>query len=163
MNRDSRNVMASTLFKVCGARALGIGSWENGTEAIHRMAINRRLDPGPTRILDGSGLSLDNRISARLLCDVLRAFDTDPLRGPALFESLPTSGKTGTLRRRMASRRLVGRVHAKTGTLNDKRVRSLAGYIDGKGGKPGFVFAIVLNGRGASHGLIDQLVEDIAR
>ena len=163
MNRDSRNVMAGTVFKVCGARALGLGSWRNGTEAIHRMAVNRRLDPGPTRILDGSGLSLDNRISADLLCDVLRAFDTDPLRGPALLASLPTSGKTGTLRRRMASRRLKGRVHAKTGTLNDKRVRSLAGYIDGKGGKPGYVFAIVLNGRGASHGLIDQLVEELGR
>ena len=44
----------------------------------------------------------------------------------------------------MRDRNLKGRVHAKTGTLNDTRARGLAGYIDGKGRHPGYVFAILL-------------------
>ena len=161
MNVSSRNVHASTLFKLAGARVGGVGTWGTGEQAVTRMAEGRGIAAGGTKIVDGSGLSPTNRVTAGLLVQVLHAFDEDPLRGPMLFDSLPTSGVDGTLRRRLGS--LKGRVHAKTGTLNDHRVRSLAGYIDGKGDRPGSVFAIVLNGRGSNHAVIDDIVREIAR
>jgi D-alanyl-D-alanine carboxypeptidase len=58
---------------------------------------------------------------------------------------------------------MAGRVHAKTGTLNDTRARALAGYVDGRGGHPGYVFAILLNGPGATHGVIDDVVGELCR
>lgn len=163
MNRRSSNFHASMVFKAVGAELGGRGSWASGEAAIRDMAENRLIDTEGMRIVDGSGLSPTNRITANALVGVLAAFERDPLRGPVLLESLPTSGKTGTLRRRLRGRGVLGRVHAKTGTLNDVRVRSLAGYIDGRGDKPGLVFAIVLNGRGANTGLIDQLVTEMAK
>ena len=161
MNVHSRNVYASTIFKLAGARVTGVGSWAGGERAVAKMAEGRGISVGGTRILDGSGLAPTSRVAAGLLAQVLLSFDRDPLRGPVMRDSLPTSGKSGTLRRRLRDRGLVGRVHAKTGTLNDVRARSLAGYIDARKGQPGVVFAIVLRGRGTTHHLIDDLVRQI--
>ncbi len=164
MNTYSHNFYASMIFKACGAAALGTGSWNSGSQAVFVMAKRRHVDDGGrTRVVDGSGLSPDSRVTAGLLAQVLHAFDQDLLRGPVLLETLPVSGESGTLRRRLRAKGLKGRIHAKTGTLNDVRVRSLAGYVDGRGGKPGYVFAILLNGRGANHGVIDEIVTEIAR
>lgn len=162
MNTRSQNVYASLLFKLAGAQITGEATWASGQEAVRAMLARRNiLDQGTTQMRDGSGLSLRNRVSAGVLAQVLQAFDQDLLRGPLLYESLPISGTTGTLRKRL--RDVKGRVHAKTGTLNDKRARALAGYVDGRGGRPGKVFAILLNGPGASHSLIDDLVREICK
>ncbi|MDA1195284.1 MAG: D-alanyl-D-alanine carboxypeptidase/D-alanyl-D-alanine-endopeptidase, partial [Planctomycetota bacterium] len=161
MNQRSQNAYASTLFKTAGRALTGEGSWASGGRAVNAMLERRRIyDEGSTDMRDGSGLSTSNRVSAAVLAQVLHSFDTDPLRGPLLFRSLPISGESGTLDDRL--RGLKGRVHAKTGTLNDVQARALAGYIE-RPGKPGYAFAILLNGRGASHGLIDDLVVEIAR
>jgi D-alanyl-D-alanine carboxypeptidase/D-alanyl-D-alanine-endopeptidase (penicillin-binding protein 4) len=128
------------------------------------MLERRRIvDGGTTDIRDGSGLSPKNRVSAGVLANVLASFDRDILRGPILFDSLAVSGESGTLRKRLRDRGVKGRVHAKTGTLNDTRVRALAGYVEGKAGHAGYVFAILLNGRGASTAVIDDVVRELAR
>ena len=44
------------------------------------------------------------------------------------FDALSTSGMDGTLRKRLNSPELKGKVHAKTGYI--RNVRSLSGYID---------------------------------
>jgi len=164
MNLNSHNFYASMIFKACGAAASGTGSWNSGSQAVFVMAQRRHVDDGGrTRIVDGSGLSPDSRITAGLLAQVLQAFDQDLVRGPVLLASLPVSGESGTLRKRFRTKSLKGRIHAKTGTLNDVRARSLAGYIDGRRGKPGYVFAILLNGRGANHGVIDEIVTAVAK
>lgn len=164
MNERSHNLYAALLFKRAGAALTGRGSWASGERAVAEMLARRRLgDAGRTRIVDGSGLSLDNRVTAGLLAQCLASFDQDLLRGPVLEASLPVSGQTGTLQGRLGGPGLAGRVRAKTGTLNDVRVRSLCGYAAGPPGHPGYAFAIVLNGAGASHARIDELVAEIAR
>ncbi|MDJ0974107.1 MAG: D-alanyl-D-alanine carboxypeptidase/D-alanyl-D-alanine-endopeptidase [Planctomycetota bacterium] len=163
MNVYSRNVVASTVFKLCGVPQQGVASWASGEAAVRAMARARDIDDQRTRIVDGSGLSPENRTTAALLVQLLAALDGDVLRGPLMYDSLAVSGVSGTLRKRLRSKDLKGRVHAKTGTLNDVRVRGLAGYIDGRGGHPGYVFAILLNGRGASTIVVDDIVRLIAR
>lgn len=164
LNRRSQNFYAGMLFKLCGAALEGRGSWASGGRAVRAMLERRHIeDQGTTEMRDGSGLSPKNLVSAGALTSVLWAFDEDVLRGPLLLDSLPTSGVSGTLRRRLRERGVKGRVHAKTGTLNEHPARALAGYVDGRKGAPGYVFAILLNGRGASHALIDDLVREIAR
>lgn len=163
MNVRSQNVYASTLFKLAGLAHEGAGSWAGGGRAVRAMLARRRIvDGGSTIMRDGSGLSPRNRISAGVLAEVLHRFDMDPIRGPVLYDSLAVAGKSGTLRKRLRS--LEGRVRGKTGTLNDTRARALAGFVE-RPGKPAgdCVFAILLNGRGASHALIDDLVREIAR
>lgn len=164
INRHSQNFYAAMLFKTCGAFAEGRGTWESGASATRAMLERRRVADGGGLILrDGSGLSVKNRISAGTLAQVLSAFDRDILRGPLLYDSLAVSGRSGTLKKRMRARGVAGRVHAKTGTLNDTRARALAGYVDGTKGHPGYVFAILLNGPGASHGVIDNIVWELCR
>lgn len=163
MNVRSQNQYASHLFKAVGAAVYGRGSWQTGSRAVHGALRQRGIDPGegpdaPVQMLDGSGLSIDNRITAGALAGVLASFDSDPLRGPWLYASLATSGVDGTLRKRLYDKKFKERVHAKTGTLGDVRVRSLAGYVDGRKGHPGYVFAIVLNRGIATHSVVDDLV-----
>lgn len=165
---ESENVYAATLFKLAGAVCTGRGSWASGELAVTRMLARRgveRPDPGgafPTRILDGSGLSTSNRTTAHALVDLLLSFDRDLVRGPLLRRALPTSASEGTMRKRLRDGTWAGRVHAKTGTLNDVRVRALAGYVDAENGQGGRVFAILLNGGVATHGVIDDVVRLLA-
>ena len=66
------------------------------------MLRRRGLDPeGTTRIVDGSGLSTQNRTTAATLARLLHAFDRDLLRGPILYTSLARPGEEGTLKRRL--------------------------------------------------------------
>jgi PBP4 family serine-type D-alanyl-D-alanine carboxypeptidase len=164
MNQRSQNFYASLVFKATGARLAGEGSWETGQQAVSEMLRRRRLDPDSlTRIVDGSGLSTENRTTAATLARLLHAFDRDLLRGPLLYTSLARPGEEGTLKRRFRSHGLPERLHAKTGTLGNRGVHALAGYLDGQDGEPGYTFAILVNGVGSGRGLIDDLVVEMAR
>jgi D-alanyl-D-alanine carboxypeptidase/D-alanyl-D-alanine-endopeptidase (penicillin-binding protein 4) len=93
--------------------------------------------------VDGSGLSLTDRLTPALLVAVLRAAagpDRPELR--ALLPGLPVSGYDGTLddRFRGPAAPAAGQVRAKTGTLTG--VSSLAGLVRGAGGRL-LAFAVV--------------------
>jgi D-alanyl-D-alanine carboxypeptidase/D-alanyl-D-alanine-endopeptidase (penicillin-binding protein 4) len=164
MNRRSQNFYASLLFKAAGAAWGGGGSWESGESAVEEMLARRGLtDDGSTRIVDGSGLSLENRTTAATLARLLLSFDSDLMAGPLLYDSLAVPGQEGTLHKRLRTHGLEERLHAKTGTLGRSGVHALAGYVDGREGEPGFVFAILLNTSKGGRSLIDALVEEIAR
>lgn len=167
----SDNVYASSVFKRVGAAAYGVGTWATGERAVDDMLRARGIDPGRierdgrfearTRIVDGSGLSPASRTTARTSVEMLSSFDRDLVRGPLLATSLATSGMTGTLRKRLKDGALIGRVRAKTGTLDDVRVRTLIGYVDGKGTEPGLVFAILLQGGTISHVVVDDVLREL--
>ena len=161
MNRRSQNLYASLVFKACGAAREGKGTWESGSRAVADAFERRGVgDPG-FLIVDGSGLSRDNRATARALAGVLAAFDRDPVRGPILRDSLAVPGdEEGTLRKRLKSADAKARVRAKTGTL--KGVHALVGYVDGREGRAGFAFAAILNGSYADPvGFLDDVVQDL--
>ncbi len=164
MNRRSQNFYASLLFKATGATHEGWGTWTSGEHAVTEMLRRRGIDPeGETHIVDGSGLSGENRTTAATVVRLLHSFDQDLLRGPILYDSLAVPGQEGTMRRRLKSGDLPDRLHAKTGTLGRSGVHALAGYVDGKDGHPGYVFAILLDGVPGGRSLIDDLVREIAK
>ena len=167
MNKKSQNFYASLVFKACGAAREGVGSWEAGGRAVVASLARRGIaDPG-LRLVDGSGLSDDNRLTASALARLLASFDGDVLRGPVLRDSLAVPGEDGTLHKRLTDPKqrdaaLRARVHAKTGTL--KGVHSLVGYVDGREGARGYAFAVLLNASpadGDPKGLIDDLVREL--
>ncbi len=161
---ESDNVYASTLFKLAGAMETGRGTWASGEAAVARMLARRGIEGvgGATRIVDGSGLSPANRTTARTLVDLLLSFDRDLVRGPLLRRALATSATEGTMRRRLRDAPYAGRVHAKSGTLNDVRVRALCGYLDATPERAGRAFAILLNGGAATHAVVDDLLRVLA-
>src|SRR5262249_41815100 len=85
------------------------------------------VPPSEYIIVDGSGLSRYNYITANLLVHILRAMARDPKYATTFEALLPIAGKDGTLRNRMKGTRAEGNVHAKTGTLAS--VRSISGYL----------------------------------
>ncbi len=89
------------------------------------------VDPAGVSLSDASGLSRQNRVTARLLTDVLLlGYDgSDPVLRRALA-ALPIGGLTGTLAGRFdtsATHDAAGRARAKTGTLTG--ANALAGSV----------------------------------
>jgi serine-type D-Ala-D-Ala carboxypeptidase/endopeptidase (penicillin-binding protein 4) len=94
-------------------------------------------------IVDGSGLSHDNRVSATAFTALLTQMHRNPTLGIEYSKSLSVSGRSGTLKRRDFG---AGFVRGKTGTIHG--VNALAGYLTTKNGKT-VAFALLQN-RGAS-------------
>ena len=77
-------------------------------------------------IADGSGLSLYNYLSPRILLMLLRYAHRQTSIRADLYPSLPVAGLDGTLEKRMKGTPAEGNVHAKTGTVTG--VSTLSGY-----------------------------------
>lgn len=138
INKWSNNFMIEMLVRKYGA-----GSWPRGVQriqAFYRQAFD--LGPEAIRITDGSGLSKDNRLSAKTLATILRAAYHDFEVGPEFVSSLKVIGGE-PWKLKVKDPNLVRRVRAKTGHLD--RVTSLCGYLQTLDGQVR-VFAILLNG-----------------
>ncbi|MFW6124718.1 MAG: D-alanyl-D-alanine carboxypeptidase/D-alanyl-D-alanine-endopeptidase, partial [Pirellulales bacterium] len=119
-NKDSDNFYAEQLFKTLGAETAGTGSWETGRRAIGEML--RRLGIGRQGIIidDGSGLSRNNRLTARQVTELLCRMATGP-HGEAYLDSLSVAGADGTLGTWLREDGYRGYIRAKTGTLGGVR------------------------------------------
>lgn len=83
-----------------------------------------------------------NLVTSRQIVNLLSAMYTDQKIGKIFWDSLPVSGKSGTLTNRMQYKPLQGKVFAKTGSMRD--VSSLSGYMINANGK--FItFSIIAN------------------
>lgn len=125
----SNNILAELLFSRLST--LGEGSniiYRFMEEELHHNNLEFTVN-------DGSGLSVDNRVSAQFLCDVLHyAFEHKELFDLFISKGLPKSGdpeQRGTLGHRMEGTIAEGRIWGKTGTLPSKGAFSRAGYCHG--------------------------------
>ena len=104
--------------------------------------VLRDLDIDPSKIIikDASGLSKKNKLTAKILSQLLYKIHSDPVYSQ-LIDGLPVSGVTGTLSERYieSAPQAVGLVKAKTGTLSG--TVSLAGYV--QSGDREYAFAII--------------------
>lgn len=144
-NKESDNGLADHLFKYLGATHGGSGSFAGGERAVREWLAREVLTPVDGVVLrDGSGLSSRDRVSARLLADVLRhmALRGDAA-GAAFVRSLPVAGLDGSLAKRMEDKALRGAVRAKTGYIAG--VSCLSGYARTAGGRL-LAFSVLING-----------------
>jgi hypothetical protein len=139
--RPSDNARAQALSNVLGSGSRALGARR---AADHAAALGADWD-----IVDGSGLSRGNRAAAGEVADLLLGVRDEPAFR-TLFRALPVAGRTGTLAWRMRGTSAAGRVRAKTGTYDDWRASSLAGYFwpAGSGTSPAraYVLAFLENG-----------------
>ena len=138
INKYSNNFMIEMLVK-----RLGDGNWPTGIErmqAFYREIL--KLDAEKIAITDGSGLSKENRLSARTLVTVLRSAWNDFEVGPEFVASLKIiGGEPWELS--VKDPNLARRIRCKTGHLAG--VTAVCGYLQTREGKLR-VFAILLNG-----------------
>ena len=139
-------------------RKYGEGSWPRGVKRIQEFyRTSFGLEAEAIQITDGSGLSKENRLSARTLAIILRGAFHDFEVGPEFASSLKViGGEPWKLKKPGAvlTRQLTRRVRVKTGHLD--RVTSLAGYLQTPDGRVR-VFAILLNGPCGDEDVWDQV------
>lgn len=138
MLRESDNGTAELLIKELGFRDLGSGTTAGGTSVVAATLAAMGLPTGGVAVWDGSGLDPGNRVSCRLLHDLLAVGDDGPVD-----DGLAVAGTSGTLTRRFVDSPVRGRLRAKTGSI--KGVASLSGFASTVGGFE-LTFASIVNG-----------------
>ncbi len=128
MLKKSDNLIADSLLKKLGEKYFSAqGSWKTGRSAVQAILASRTdIDFKQVVMIDGSGLSLNNRVTPNAFVKLLNFAYTQLPESHLLFESLPSSGHDGTLKHRLGGP-VLGRIHAKTGSMHG--ISSLAGYV----------------------------------
>jgi D-alanyl-D-alanine carboxypeptidase/D-alanyl-D-alanine-endopeptidase (penicillin-binding protein 4) len=139
MDRESDNFTAEMLLKQLGAVEGGAGSSAAGAAVVTQTLAAAGVPLAGVRIVDGSGLSRLDRLTANALATLLKACWADPAVKRWLLAALPVAGVNGTLEGRLRKPPARGNVVAKTGTTNE--ASALSGYV-----RTRFAFAILQNG-----------------
>ena len=158
INKYSNNVMTRQLVLTLGAERKGVpGTTANGLAVIRDWLRREGFDFPELVLENGVGLSRIEQISARHLgALLLRGYNGRYM--PEYLSSLPIAGIDGTLQKRFVNTALQGRVHAKTGSIDN--VKSLAGYVlDAQGRR--VAVAMVHNGAAADTYAAEQLQEAV--
>lgn len=160
MNPASDNFTAETLSKDVGAYGAGHGTTAAGTDHAEKLLREHGALAAHDDLVDGSGLSHSNRLSASTLVTMLGEAEQNPEWGDALVRSLEHGGE-GTLIHRLRDPAVRNRVRAKTGYING--VASLAGVVTSKAGAR-YAFAFLINDPdiGGAQRTMDQAVSLLA-
>jgi len=162
MNRESINHYAELLFRdgARGPKRSVQGTVAHGNAAMHQFLGLVGADPASVYNADGSGLSVDDRVTARSMVQLLD-YAHNASWGPEFHASLPVAGESGTQSKRMKGSPAQGNLHAKTGTTND--VIALAGYVTATDGEV-LAFSFLYNGhdRWVAKSTIDVMGETLA-
>jgi D-alanyl-D-alanine carboxypeptidase/D-alanyl-D-alanine-endopeptidase (penicillin-binding protein 4) len=148
MLTNSDNNSAELMLKEIGLAASGSGTREAGIAAVNSTLAAWGIDTTGLVVADGSGLSVDNRITCRTMLAVLQHAGFD---GP-VGQGLAIGGQTGTLADAFGDTTVAGRIRGKTGTLNNvpydqdpPAVKALSGYLPIDGGGA-IEYTLLLNG-----------------
>ncbi len=154
----SDNFFAETLVKDLGAHFGGAGTTAAGAGVVSRT-ISTLLGIHP-QVVDGSGLSEEDRTSPYQVADLLVALYPTAL-GKVLRESMAVAGRSGTLELRMRGSAAAGRCVGKTGTLTG--VSNLVGYCPSEDGHT-IAFAVFTDGIAieAAHTFQDNIAITLA-
>jgi serine-type D-Ala-D-Ala carboxypeptidase/endopeptidase (penicillin-binding protein 4) len=145
LNQHSDNFFAEHVWNAAMAKAIGVSAFARGGPASARFFRSFAGVPfGHLWQADGSGLSAQNRTSARAMVLALKAADRAPW-SESFHHSLPiASGPEGTLHRMFApGMPAANNLHAKTGYI--RHVRTLSGYVRTASGER-VAFSMLYNG-----------------
>jgi len=153
-NFKSINLFAEHMLTLIAFEKTGIGSIENGITTFENY-WKEKINLDGIHLNDGSGLSRTNAISAQNYIALLQ-YMAKSKNAEAFKKSLPVAGVSGTLKSVCQGQSAENRMYAKSGTMS--RIKSYAGYIDGKSGKK-YAFALIANNYNCSSSAILQKME----
>ena len=138
--RKSINLYGEALVKTLAYEKTGAGTTEKGVEIVRDFWSRHGIDKSAIHIVDGSGLSPQNRVTTDALVSVLQYARTRPWY-PAFYQALPEFNG----------------MKMKSGSIGG--ARSFAGYQTSTDGKE-YVFSIIVNNYdGSSAEVIKKLFE----
>ena len=163
MLHHSDNTVADQYCHLAAAAAGAPTTFAGSVDNLVSTLTSAGVPTDGLRLEDCSGLSSNDRLTARTLVGVLRAAMASSNAGARdLIESLPWAGLQGTLTTRFTDPPAVGNVQAKTGSL--AAVASLSGVLTTQGGRT-LVVAVGVEDpaeRAASaRGLLDSFEEGL--
>src|SRR6476660_8471432 len=150
MMNESDNVMAESIGREVAAEQNRPQSFDGAVQAVLGQLDKAKIDTGNARLLDSSGLSVHDRLTAETLDGVVNAAaGTDQPKLRPLLDLLPIAGGSGTLSNRYldtdGGRAAAGYLRAKTGSLTG--TNSLAGIVTDASGRV-LTFAFISNNAG---------------
>lgn len=162
MNKQSDNLYAEMILRALGLKYYGApSSAAKGLKMIDSLIFITGKNPKNYRIADGSGLSHYNLITNELIISILKYFY---YKNPGLYQdfvkSLAVSGIDGTIKNRLGTDSLKGKVFAKTGAIS--AASTISGIVKTNNGKE-LAFSIFVNnyvgGAGRARAFQDELLE----
>jgi D-alanyl-D-alanine carboxypeptidase/D-alanyl-D-alanine-endopeptidase (penicillin-binding protein 4) len=153
MMNVSDNVMAECIAREVAASMQRPLSFTGAVAAVTNRLSTAHIDTGSAILRDSSGLSVDDRLTAKTLDSVVQAAagPDEPTLRP-LLDLLPIAGGSGTLSDRFingtpAGSGPAGWLRAKTGSLT--AINALAGVVTDRSGRV-LSFALISNDAGQS-------------
>ncbi|MCS7054404.1 MAG: D-alanyl-D-alanine carboxypeptidase [Ignavibacterium sp.] len=156
INKNSDNFYAECLFKILGAEfSKSQGTYFFSQQAIKDFLKKNDIPSFATEIVDGSGISRFDKVTAASVSSLLERMYFDLVNFESFYNSLSIAGIDGTLRNRMN-----GRINfrGKTGTLNG--VIGLAGYLRAEN-EDDLIVTILFEYRKGSYNLYRKLQDEI--
>ncbi|MDF2829804.1 MAG: D-alanyl-D-alanine carboxypeptidase/D-alanyl-D-alanine-endopeptidase, partial [Mycobacterium sp.] len=138
MMNASDNVMAESIGREVAAKLDRPASFDGAAGAVLEQIRRSGVDTAGAVLRDSSGLSIDDRLTAETLDEVVTAAvgDDEPKLRP-LVDLLPIAGGSGTLSNRYLDtdegREAAGFLRAKTGSLTG--TNALAGIVTDESGR----------------------------
>ena len=159
LNRYSNNFMAEQIAKTIAAeKGTAPGSHNIAMKLIHQFLEASGVATAGVELVDASGLSRQNRMTAVAITDLLKSMRNRFDIGPDFIASLGIMGVDGSVKKRLRSAPPGIPARAKTGSLS--KISSLAGYVEGKEGGL-YAFAIFLNDNGCYYKDADKVEDEI--
>lgn len=143
--KKSINMYGEALIKTMAFEKTGLGSTDKGIDLVRDFWQSRGIDREAIHLMDGSGLSPQNRVTAHALVQVLLYARSRPWFR-TFYDALP----------------VINNLHMKSGSIGG--ARSYAGYMQSGAGRT-YTFAIIVNNFNGPSGemvrkiwnLLDQL------
>lgn len=134
LNKKSLNLNAEMVLYALAEKFFGKpATAKNGIKVINTLISLVGMDPTKYKLVDGSGLSRYNLVSAELITEILKyIYYNEPELFSILADSFPIAGVDGTLEERMKGKYTENNVKAKTGTLTG--TSTLSGYLTSQNG-----------------------------
>jgi PBP4 family serine-type D-alanyl-D-alanine carboxypeptidase len=163
----SDNLLAERIARLA-SQAAGNTLDDKGVElTFNQMLTDMGISTSNLVVRDASGLSKENRVTAKQISELLMVICHDPKFLP-LINGLPVGGVSGTLQHRFieTAPNAVGLVRAKTGTLNG--TTNLAGYVESSDHQ--YIFVIIADRHSKSYSVtkkvratVDRILGKIAK
>ena len=156
----SDNLLAERIARLASAAAGNTLDDKGVALTFATMLTEMGISTSNLVVKDASGLSKENRVTARQISQLLMVIYHDPKFIP-LIKGLPVGGVSGTLQHRFieTAPTAVGLVRAKTGTLNG--TTNLAGYVES--GEHQYIFVIIADRHSKSYSVTKKVRATVDR
>lgn len=135
----SDNLFAESMLRTYGKISGGDGSTTEAASRVRMLWETKELPLSGVEIVDGSGLSRSNRVTANFMAELLKKMSVNP----HYASFFPLAGQEGTLKKFLADTPLDSYIAMKTGSM--RGIQCYAGYKLDEDYAPTHVIVIIMN------------------